>query len=130
METNENKKTNMSQEINYTKIRDILRAIEAADVMATSSSPYLHSCEVDCDYNSKDFAPDSMDIILSFSWTDEEGYIFRVDFTAESLSDAVIYENSPNKLNLFDSDGEREIISIYNLIPGQFHGLEMSKTSK
>lgn len=121
----------MDQEINYSKICNILRAIEAADAIATTDSPYLHSCEISGDYNDlENFTPHSTDVILTLSWNDDEGEIYKVDFTAESLSNAIVYKDSPHVLNLFDSEGEVEVIYIYDISPGRFDGFPMSENPK
>ena len=56
--------------------------------------------------------PDS--IAVSFEWSDENGYIWEVDFTEQAISEAKI---DGNQIRLIDSANEEVVVTVFQLEP-------------
>lgn len=52
------------------------------------------------------------DVAVSIEWSDGMGYVWELDFTEQSLSEAKI---DGNQIRMIDSEGEEVVITVFDL---------------
>jgi|Laugresbdmm110dd_1035094.scaffolds.fasta_scaffold16796_4 hypothetical protein len=68
----------------------------------------IHNWELDC------FENDSNDVVLNFSYTNDEGLIFEFEFTVEELKNADVKNNI---IVVKDTQGQEAELGFYKLVP-------------
>ena len=86
----------------------VLRALEMSHSIAVDGDAFVEKWIVHGVHG------DPSDITVSFEWSDENGYIWELDFMEQSLAEAKI---DGNQIRLVDSEGEEVSVTVFQFEP-------------